>query len=65
VELIAFDHTLLPIARFAFDRYGKGRHKAALNFGDCMSYAVAKARTVPLLYKGQDFQHTDIESALP
>ncbi len=64
IALIAFDHSLLPIARLAFDRYGKGRHRAALNFGDCMSYAVAKARSVPLLYKGGDFAHTDIDPAL-
>ena len=65
IALIAFDHLLLPIARLAFDRYGKGRHRAALNFGDCMSYAVAKSRDVPLLYKGDDFSLTDISSAVP
>ena len=47
----------------AFDRYGKGRHPARLNFGDCMSYAVAKVRDEPLLFKGDDFGHTDL--ALP
>ena len=64
VALIAFDHALLPIARLAFDRYGKGRHRASLNFGDCMAYAVAKANDVPLLFKGDDFGRTDIRAAL-
>jgi ribonuclease VapC len=57
-----------PVARLAADaffRYGKGRgHTANLNFGDCLSYAVAKHLGAPLLYKGDDFIHTDIESAL-
>jgi len=60
VTVIAFDRALLPIARLAFDRYGKGRHRAGLNFGDCMAYAVAKANDVPLLFKGDDFARTDI-----
>ena len=49
----------------AVDRYGKGRHTAGLNFGDCMAYAVAKSQDVALLYKGQDFARTDIRPALP
>jgi ribonuclease VapC len=65
IALVGFEETLLPIARLAFDRYGKGRHHAGLNFGDCMSYAVAKAKDVPLLFKGDDFRFTDIRSALP
>ncbi len=48
------------IAQTAFMRYGKGRHPAALNFGDCMSYAVAKAGGWPLLYVGGDFGLTDM-----
>lgn len=49
----------------AFRRYGKGQgHPAQLNFGDCMSYAVAKVLGAPLLYKGDDFARTDIRSAL-
>ena len=57
------DHAL--IAHAAFRRYGKGRgHPAQLNFGDCMSYALAKARNLPLLYKGGDFALTDVRSAL-
>ena len=51
------------VAREAFRRYGKGRHKAALNFGDCFSYALAKSSGEPLLFKGADFAATDIESA--
>jgi len=47
----------------AFARFGKGRHPAALNFGDCFAYACAKQFGVPLLYKGGDFPQTDIEPA--
>ena len=48
------------LARQAFVLFGKGRHKAGLNFGDCFSYALAKAFSEPLLYKGEDFVHTDL-----
>lgn len=48
----------------AFRRYGKGRHRAGLNFGDCMSYSLAKSMDVPLLFVGDDFTHTDIAIAL-
>ena len=54
------------LARRAFDawlQYGRGRHPAALNFGDCFSYALAKRRSEPLLYKGNDFAKTDIAAA--
>lgn len=47
----------------AFDRYGKGRHKAGLNMGDCFSYACARVHDLPLLYKGDDFSLTDIKAA--
>lgn len=47
----------------AFERFGKGRHPAALNFGDCFAYACAKQADIPLLYKGDDFPQTDIEAA--
>lgn len=57
---------LLPehvvLARDAWRRYGKGRHPAALNIGDCCAYALAKYAGEPLLYKGTDFGKTDIES---
>lgn len=56
------DHA--SIASEAFLRFGKRRHKANLNFGDCMSYALAKSLNAPLLFKGDDFALTDITSAL-
>lgn len=49
-------------AREAWRRYGKGRHSAGLNFGDCFSYALAKVAGEPLLFKGDDFAHTDISA---
>jgi ribonuclease VapC len=51
------------LARQAFLDFGKGRHKAALNFGDCFAYALARYLGEPLLFKGQDFMHTDITPA--
>jgi ribonuclease VapC len=51
------------IARQAYRDFGKGRHKAGLNFGDCFAYALAKEMDEPLLFKGNDFRHTDIEPA--
>lgn len=48
------------VAREGWRRYGKGRHAAGLNFGDCFSYALAKVTGEPLLFKGSDFNHTDI-----
>jgi ribonuclease VapC len=51
------------LARQAFTRFGRGRHQAALNFGDCFAYALAKARDEPLLFKGDDFSKTDIVPA--
>ena len=51
------------LARQAFLDFGKGRHKAGLNFGDCFSYALAKAMGEPLLFKGNDFGETDIPAA--
>lgn len=50
------------LALEAFDTFGKGRHHASLNFGDCMSYACARYYRAPLLFKGNDFIHTDIEA---
>jgi ribonuclease VapC len=52
------------IARQAFVDFGKGRHRAALNFGDCFPYALAKVTGEPLLFKGSDFTRTDIPAAL-
>lgn len=51
------------IAREAYRDFGKGRHKAGLNFGDCFAYALAKDKSEPLLFKGDDFRHTDVEPA--
>ena len=65
IEVVPFDATLARVASDAFLRFGKGRHPAALNLGDCASYALAKQRGAPLLYKGNDFSRTDIIPALP
>lgn len=64
VEIVAFDSDQASIAREAFLRFGKGRHPARLNFGDCAAYALAKSRKAPLLFKGGDFLKTDIAAAL-
>ena len=48
------------LARTAYHTYGKGRHPAGLNFGDCFAYALAKATDLPLLFKGNDFGQTDV-----
>jgi ribonuclease VapC len=61
IEPVTVEQALL--ARQAFVLFGKGRHKAGLNFGDCFSYALAKAYREPLLFKGGDFGHTDLEAA--
>jgi ribonuclease VapC len=60
VEIVPIDAELTEAARHAWRRYGKGRHPASLNFGDCFSYAVAAVRHEPLLFKGNDFSSTDI-----
>ena len=52
----------VAVARQAYRTYGKGRHPAGLNFGDCFSYALAKVSGEPLLFKGEDFSQTDIQS---
>ena len=64
IEVVAHDHVLAEIGRLAFIRFGKGRHPARLNCGDCASYALARKREIPLLYKGADFARTDIVPAL-
>lgn len=51
------------IAREAYRDFGKGRHRAGLNFGDCFAYALAKVTGEPLLFKGDDFRHTDVQAA--
>ncbi len=62
-EVIPFSQSLWLFAAAAFLRYGKGRHKAELNFGDCMVYATAKQAGLSLLFRGNDFGRTDIKSA--
>lgn len=63
VEVIPFGDTHWQVAAEAFTRYGKGRHPAALNYGDCMTYATARIAGKPLLFIGNDFAQTDIEAA--
>lgn len=64
VELVDVTLRQAKLAREAYQRYGKGNHAAKLNLGDCFAYALAKARSEPLLFKGDDFRHTDVEAAL-
>ena len=59
---VSADHARLAVD--AFRRFGKGRHAAGLNFGDCFSYALAHATGEPLLFKGDDFSQTDIKRAV-
>jgi ribonuclease VapC len=63
IDIVAIDSTHADLACEAFRRFGKGRHPAALNIGDCFAYALARATGEPLLYKGDDFARTDIASA--
>lgn len=63
VELMPFGEPHLRAAVEAYRRYGKGRHPAKLNYGDCMSYAAARVAARPLLFVGDDFARTDIEAA--
>jgi ribonuclease VapC len=62
-EVVAFNEEHLDAAATAFIRFGRGRHPAALNFGDCISYAVASVAGMPLLFTGEDFRRTDIAPA--
>jgi ribonuclease VapC len=64
IEIVAVNTEMGRVAVKAFSRYGKGRHPAGLNFGDCLSYGAANTLGVPLLFKGQDFSSTDIERAI-
>lgn len=63
IEIIPVDIEQAYAARFAYSRFGKGRHRAGLNYGDCFAYALAKTLAEPLLCKGDDFIHTDIALA--
>lgn len=61
VEMIPFDDRHWPVALRAFNRYGKGRHRAGLNLGDCFAYATAHVAGEPLLCVGNDFSRTDLD----
>ena len=61
---VGWDQELADAAAVAFQRFGKGRHASGLNFGDCFSYALAEQLQVPLLFVGNDFSQTDLESAM-
>jgi ribonuclease VapC len=63
-EVIAVDARQAELARDGWRRYGKGRHPARLNLGDCFSYALARERGEPLLFKGDDFAQTDVKRAI-
>lgn len=64
IQIVAFDAEQAAVASEAYTRFGKGRHKAGLNFGDCFSYALASVKNDSLLFKGDDFSATDIRSAI-
>jgi ribonuclease VapC len=64
IEVVVVDAEQARMARLGFSRFGKGRHLAALNFGDCFAYALARVLGEPLLFKGTDFSRTDVSSAL-
>ena len=59
LQIMPFDADQAVIAAEAYDRYGRGRHPAGLNFGDCFAYALSRATSEPLLCKGEDFTKTD------
>jgi ribonuclease VapC len=65
MDIIPFTPKMAQISARAFLKYGKGRgNPAQLNFGDCMAYAASKVEAMPLLFKGEDFVHTDVERAV-
>ena len=63
IDILKVDAETARLALAAHDRFGKGRHPARLNFGDCFAYAAARQHNMPLLYMGDDFSLTDIEAA--
>jgi len=63
VQVVPFDQHHLHWALHGWRQFGKGRHRAGLNLGDCFSYGLAMALNVPLLFKGNDFAHTDVKVA--
>jgi ribonuclease VapC len=62
IEIVAVDQDQVETARIAWRRFGRGRHPAGLNYGDCFAYALAKSRGLPLLFQGDDFSQTDIDA---
>ena len=64
INLVAVDKDQAHMARRAFREYGKGRHPAGLNYGDCFTYALAKTLAEPVLCKGNDFPNTDLDTVL-
>ncbi|EWY39524.1 ribonuclease [Skermanella stibiiresistens SB22] len=64
IEIVPVDQEQAEMARAAWRRYGKGRHPAGLNYGDCFSYALAKVRGASLVFKGDDFSRTDLCSSI-
>ncbi len=65
IELVEVDVEQGRVARHAFSRFGRGRHPAGLNFGDCFAFALASVRGQPLFYKGDDFARTDVARFVP
>ena len=63
IEVVPVTVTQVAAARTAWRRFGKGNHPAGLNLGDCLAYALSQTNREPLLFKGRDFVHTDIETA--
>jgi ribonuclease VapC len=63
-DVVSVDSEQMEIARLAWRKYGKGRHAAGLNFGDCFAYALAKVMDQPILFKGDDFKQTDLSPVL-
>jgi ribonuclease VapC len=63
ISVVPFTDEHWPIAIDAYTKFGKGRHAAGLNFGDCLTYAVASLASQPLLYVGEDFSKTDLPRA--
>ena len=61
IEIVAVDQDQAELARIAWRRFGKGRHPAGLNYGDCFAYALERTRELPLLFQGDDFSRTDID----
>ena len=63
ITVVPVDHDMAAAAIDAFRQFGKGRHRAGLNYGDCFAYALARTRSIPLLFKGDDFARTDVLAA--